>query len=788
MCPAILYVIMSVEEAECAEMNDTVDVDESIDTDTLVSTISRAPGEDTLSITISGEIDSPYTDLPPAIVGVGETTLEEALAPGPVTIDRLGGDAIAAFREARDRQPKNETLARLGAGAMGEVLVARDRDLNRIVAVKRIDPTHRASASDIDRFYTEAQITAQLDHPSIVPVYDINLDRESRLTYSMKLVRGITLSEYISETLRQVKAREGLDEDHRLPDRLEVFLAVCAAVAYAHSRGVIHRDLKPDNIMLGSYQEVVVMDWGIAKLYQTSEDRGDHAEGVEQSGAEQAEVTQNGKILGTPLYMSPEQACGMNEKLGPASDQASLGLILFELVSLRRAYRGSDVTQILLAAAEGKKRSLIGGRLKVPRELKAIIEKSTAVDPQDRYKSVQELANDVRRFVQNEEVQAAPDRVVHTITRWMSAHRGYTLAIVLGVLLVGLMIGGAQSIRGELALDAQRIAAEEREYFLSSRVGAVTSRADAVNASIDHWQAQLTGMAYAAQVALTQPPNAGEQVYDCAASSTAPGDMARSEVFFKDISASRLCVEVAPGVEKEPLGRRFEQVMGLSSAFRRARLASVHHEVMSLTTAEQNNLIRDEHLPILFSYMGTPEGIMATYPGRDTARDDYDARARPWYRRASAERGPIWMAIDSKTRRKGLVLTGAMAVRDPVEDQLLGVVAIDVEFTTIIDGLLAAPEGVPKSAETYLLSAEGEVILQSSMRAVSDTLRAIEADPFPFPKVARRFTRETSGNAVTQRPGEELLILWSAVEATGWTYVAVTSSEDFGRSAGALAL
>jgi hypothetical protein len=360
------------------------------------------------------------------------------------------------------------------------------------------------------------------------------------------------------------------------------------------------------------------------------------------------------------------------------------------------------------------------------------------------------------------------------------------LAIVLGVLLVGLMVGGAQSIRADLALEEQRIAAEEREYFLSSRVGAVTSRADGVNASIEHWQAQLTGMAYAAQIALTQPPNVGEEIYDCAVPSTSPSDMARSEVFYKEISPSRLCVEVPPGVEKEGLDRRFKQVMGLSPTFRRVRLASASHEVMRLTTAEQDNLIRGEHLPVLFSYMGTPEGIMATYPGRDTARDDYDARARPWYRRASGERAPIWMAIDSKTRRKGLVLTGAMAVRDPMEDKLLGVVAIDVEFTTIIDGLMAAPSGLSKTAETYLLNTDGEVILQSSMRAVSDTLRAIDADPFPFPKVAQRFPNETSGNAVAKRAGEDVLVLWSAVEATGWTYVAVTSSEDFARRGDAL--
>ncbi|MGB1700848.1 MAG: cache domain-containing protein, partial [Nannocystaceae bacterium] len=193
----------------------------------------------------------------------------------------------------------------------------------------------------------------------------------------------------------------------------------------------------------------------------------------------------------------------------------------------------------------------------------------------------------------------------------------------------------------------------------------------------------------------------------------------------------------------------------------------------------QNAALRDEHLPILFSYMGTTEGIMATYPGRDTARDDYDPRARPWYQRGSRERAPIWMAIDSKTRRKGLVLTGAMAVREPADDSLLAVVAIDVEFTTIIDKLLMPPSGIPEDAECYLLDQDGQVVVQSSMRAVSDTLREIEAEPFPFPKIPGRFRFETSGHAIAELEGSKMLVFWSAIEATNWTFVVTMDVVDF---------
>jgi serine/threonine-protein kinase len=734
-------------------------------------------GGETLTISRAGELVAPAPRAPAAAV-VGELTVEEAVRPGPVTIGRLGGDAIAAFREARERQPKNKTLAMLGKGAMGEVLVARDRDLNRIVAVKRIDPTKDVSAGDIDRFYTEAQITAQLDHPAIVPVYDIDLDTDSRLTYSMKLVRGITLREYIAETRRQVQTSQGPDEDHGLVDRLEVFLAVCAAMAYAHSRGVIHRDLKPDNIMLGAFHEVVVMDWGIARVVAVAPEEGEGEGAPGRRRLTPAADAPEDFIIGTPLYMAPEQARGDNASLGPASDQAALGLILYELASLQKPYSGKDVLEIVLAAASGKKRPMDSGLEKVPRELKAIIHKATALRPEDRYASVQELANDVRRFVQNEEVLAAPDGPVQRLTRWMSRNRSYALAIGMGLLLAALAIGAAVYVSGQAALEAQRVAAHERERALAGWVGAVTARAESVNAAIDHWQAQLTGMAYAAQVALTRPPQPDQSVFDCTDLRTAPGDLAPAAAFFTPVSASRLCVEPSPGVAKATLTRRFEQVMGLSAPFRRARLVSGGPAALDLPRAQQDKLIRDEHLPILFSYMGMPEGIMVTYPGRDTARNDYDPRQRPWYVKAAKTRGLLWMAIDSKSRRKGLVLTGSMAVRDPDTDALIGVAAIDVEFTTIIDSLLVTPEGMPKEVETYLLDRDGAVVVQSSMRAVSDELTEFVAAPFPYPEVAKRFPGETSGSAATGAGAAKTLVVWSSVRATGWTFVAVGRYED----------
>ena len=403
-----------------------------------------------------------------------ETTQRGYLDPTPVAVERRGTGTVESFRAQREAQPKFQILSRVGRGAMGEVFIARDRDLNRVVAVKRIDPEKNKIGRDVERFYTEAQITAQLDHPSIVPVHDIELDDEERLTYSMKLVRGITLTEYIAETRRQFETTKRVDEDHRLVDRLEVFLALCAAVAYAHSRGVIHRDLKPGNVMLGRFREVFVMDWGIAKVVSSGDGLAEDSMLSGELRLDNPQDTSVGTILGTPLYMSPEQARGENQLLGPASDQASLGLILYELVCLQRAYEGTDATQILLRAAEAKKRSMERAIVKTPRELGAIVHRATASRPEDRYPSVEELANDVRRFIQNEEVQAAPDNPAQRLARVMSRHRGYTLAGVLSLIL--LMVTGTIFLCSATSSRSAMSARRRKSRAKSSRTGWAGSR------------------------------------------------------------------------------------------------------------------------------------------------------------------------------------------------------------------------------------------------------------------------------------------------------------------------
>ncbi len=695
-------------------------------------------------------------------------TLRDVLTLGPVDVAKLPGDG-RAFHALQRRRRRYQRIGPLGAGAMGEVHIAADRDLQRTVAVKRIHPQHVDRETIARRFYTEAQITAQLDHPNIVPVYSFEADKDGGLSYAMKLVRGETLSEYLAEARRQLAEHGRLDETHARPARLELFAAVCAAIAYAHSRGVIHRDLKPDNIMVGDFDEVLVMDWGIAReLTDASLD----LEGALSGETTRSFETQAGTIIGTPQYMSPEQAQGRNDVLTAASDQYALGLILQEVVTLQQAVPRGELMDTVLRAARGETAPLkpVDRGARVPRELAAIVARATATDPADRYACVADLSADVRRFLNNEEVHASPDGPITRVARWMTHHRVLAATLFFLVVLGGLALGGFAWWRGRAALDQQREEAAARQARLLDLADVVNRRAHEVDGAFDRYEELLTGMVYAAEVALSQPAPEDQPVWLCDRFSTpggAPPDLSPSAIYAKPISVRELCQELAPGVRPADVGPELKRLARLSHAFFRAKLESAGEDALDLPRARQEALIRDEGVPAAYTYIGTVDGIMATYPGRDTQRTDYDPRKRPWYAPATKRRGPVWIATDSLSDMNGLLLTTSMAVRAP-DDRLLGVAAIDLEFVRLIAAFLEQPE-IDAPCETYFLTSKGEVILHSGLRDIAAKVKELEVDPFPYPDMVPRFAERPAGRAAV----DGKIILWDRISTTRWTYAVV---------------
>ncbi len=322
--------------------------------------------------------------------------------------------APSAAPSAEGLPQRYEDLGVIGHGGMGEVHRVRDRELGRTLAMKFIHPELARSRSVMARFLEEAQVTAQLQHPGVVPVYDLGTLPDSRAFFTMKEIVGRTLGDVIRDL--HAAAEAGRDEaagGWTFRRVIDAFLKVCETVSYAHARGVIHRDLKPTNIMVGDFGEVMVADWGLAKVQGAPEPGPVTLEPVSTvRSQDEALATRAGGIAGTPAYMPPEQARADFDAVGPRSDVYALGAILYEILSGAPPYDGPTAESVLAQVLDGPPPPPRARALRIPDELAALCMHAMAHEPTARFPDAGHLASELSAWLDGARKREQAQRLV----------------------------------------------------------------------------------------------------------------------------------------------------------------------------------------------------------------------------------------------------------------------------------------------------------------------------------------------------------------------------------------
>jgi tetratricopeptide (TPR) repeat protein/tRNA A-37 threonylcarbamoyl transferase component Bud32 len=391
---------------------------------------------------------------------IGDPDLDATVSRVASTDDAIGGDPTRSTGHsvgvATSDGRRFRVLRPHARGGLGVVSVALDAELNREVALKQMLDDQADDPASRRRFLVEAEVTGGLEHPGIVPVYGLGHDPEGRPYYAMRFIRGESLKQAIQ---RFHSGGEGADPGRRslgLRTLLRRFVDVCNAIDYAHSRGILHRDIKPANVVVGLHGETLVVDWGLAKPIGRAGPEsvtGSAERTLVPASAGGSSETLPGQAMGTPAYMSPEQAEGDLDRTGPRADVYSLGATLYCLATGRPPFGGKDLGAVLRDVRRGKYPAPRSLDPSLDPALEAVCLRAMATRPEDRYPTPRALADDVERWAAGEPVTAWREPMARRARRWAPRHRTASAAAVAATLVAVVGLAGVLAVQARAIRD-----------------------------------------------------------------------------------------------------------------------------------------------------------------------------------------------------------------------------------------------------------------------------------------------------------------------------------------------
>ena len=674
-------------------------------------------------------------------------------------------------------EPAYERTEEIGAGGQARLYRGFDLHLHRQVAVKSLREEQCKDPELRGKFVSEAMITAQLDHPAIVPVHSIHRDKDGNLHLAMKLINGRPFQTYLSDLTRHYE-RDGFsafEEKHSLDYRLEVFLSVCDALEYAHNCNIMHCDLKPENIMIGEYHEAYLMDWGIARC-------------INDPKFDKKEWESPSVITGTPRFLSPEAVQGV--RCDQRADIYAMGLILYEVVTLQYGYPGSDHRETINRIRRGEMRPVTHRyNYPIPTDLRKIILKAAAWDREKRYQTMGDLSADLRHFIRGEEVSANPDSFFGRFARWGYRHRRLMLSLGLCAVTLGA-VGVAYSLYARVKAEKLEKGRSEFRNKRDRELGMILDRTIGVSRTFDRRIASLehalTGLTANALLLLESDvrTDPGEAIWSHTDLSRGkvPPTLAMAPGFGYPIDINNIVYHIAPGTKPVAPEERVRKLAMLRPLFLRA-LAESSQEDPALTEHSLPLLkqrIIDSGSPLIDVYMGFGDGLFVLYPCSKILTEDFDHRTRPWYRErmegshttAAAMWGSPYLSVDGD-----LMLPCTLPMIDR-RGNFHGVAAIDVSIRKLVKSLRGMGDSGKYVLEKTIVDADGSVVLDIDERfiaaanrndgSVGNAGKRIRYKDMPL---FERIKTRRNGVIIRAENGRNVAYVFSGMYSVKWYYI-----------------